>query len=540
MALRLVTLLAPTIVAASKEATKWPAGDWTLNLLSTAGAAPSSRQGHAAVEVGRKIYFIGGCQEDMQCFNDVRSFDSDTQEWTEEPTIGWQPTPRGGHTATLVGNEIYLYGGADSKGTFNDLYKLDLRHLSWSKVPFPGGDVPKARTNHAAAAGANGRLYLFGGYSSDGTFLNDTWQLRVRSPKEGADEVQWQKLAVKGQVPAGREGHSLNIADSGLILFGGSTADGRSLNDLHAFNVETLEWKKVHTKGQSPAPRQAHSAARHGQQLIIAGGCDVSQALAFLKSDRTCFNDVWSLDLPTSTWSKKQLTEQWAPREGHTASFIAGQMFLFGGCQLRSDKCFGDMITLNTKSPCPNGCSGRGECVEGRFCRCSTPGFGGHDCAQPLTCRVDCGDHGTCNLDGSCLCHQGWQGIGCFQSMVPQKVALIATEKGAQPVKGAPPVPQVSDFGMMINTKGQTGFKSPCQDNCNFRGLCEAGTCYCQPGYTGTSCGTEQATGRVVSLQIALGVAGGIFLISAIIAWVLELQKYNKMVETETKSGYNA
>lgn len=35
------------------------------------------------------------------------------------------PPSRNGHSATTVGNKIYLFGGSGGKNYFNDLYILD-------------------------------------------------------------------------------------------------------------------------------------------------------------------------------------------------------------------------------------------------------------------------------------------------------------------------------------------------------------------------------------------------------------------------------
>jgi N-acetylneuraminic acid mutarotase len=42
------------------------------------------------------------------------------------PATDVRPSPRRGHTATLVGRAMYVFGGYGSNGPLNDMYKYDL------------------------------------------------------------------------------------------------------------------------------------------------------------------------------------------------------------------------------------------------------------------------------------------------------------------------------------------------------------------------------------------------------------------------------
>merc|ERR1712216_59120 len=68
-------------------------------------------------------------------------------------------------------------------------------------------------------------------------------------------------------------------------------------------------------------------------------------------------------------------------------------------------------IDCSEIKPCPNGCSNHGLCSEGR-CICDSP-FGGDDCAnQLIPCLSNCSSHGAC-VNGSCICHNGYTGDSC-------------------------------------------------------------------------------------------------------------------------------
>jgi len=611
---------------------------WTWSRVDPSGVQPSAREGHAAVEVGNKIFVFGGCVQGIRCFNDVHIFDTDSLEWTQEPFTGDAPEPRGGHSATLVGTDIFIFGGASSETTYGDAYKLDLVNRHWTRaVPSGCPAVPSRRTNHAAVADAHGRIYIVGGYDADSNFLNDMWILNVYAGNvdkwedAGSFPVVWEKPAPTGQAPEAREGHSLTLVDRKLLLFGGYTASGTVSNDVHLYDLEGQQWSAPPVAGDMlPSPRQAHSAARHGRDVIIAGGCSVSEV------QPECYNDVWSLNTIDMRWSKRSTdTVSWFAREGHSAVFVRGRMFAFGGCQLTSE-CFNDVTVLDTSEPCPSLCSGHGTCANGQFCRCEA-GFTGHDCMQPLTCPKDCsgngqctesgtcacnngwggtdcaidipcpgaptkctghgmclgngqcqcfpgysGDgcaagaalcprdcsgHGFCSASSQCVCHQGFTGVDCntpLLSLVAQEVhtppktlhlaalpknlslALGKTKHGLAYVppnkmNDVPP-PSGEQFGIPeINDIGHTGVQvGKCDDNCNFRGVCREGECFCQPGFYGKKCGMVKTSEKgTVSLAVLLLIGGGCTVVSfSIMTLLLHLSMQSKRAK-ETELGYN-
>jgi N-acetylneuraminic acid mutarotase len=310
-------------------------GMWSWSRIQATGTKPMGREGHASVTVGQRIYYIGGCIQEIQCFNDVHIFDTMSLQWIQEAVTGDAPEPRGGHTATLVGTDIWVFGGASSETTYDSVHKLDLISKHWTRAAPTGGDAsPAKRTNHAAAADAHGRVYIFGGYDAEGNFLNDIWILNVfwngHWDNPNSIPVVWEHPIPTGQLPVARESHSLTLVLRKLVLFGGFTTDGHCANDVHVYDLDRQDWSGVPSAGDAaPAPRQAHSATRHGLHVIVAGGCDVGAAHPL------CYNDVWSLDTIGMRWTQMSPDAiSWFPREGHTANFVRGQMFVFGGCQL--------------------------------------------------------------------------------------------------------------------------------------------------------------------------------------------------------------
>lgn len=109
---------------------------------------------------------------------------------------------------------------------------------------------------------------------------------------------------------------------------------------------------------------------------------------------------------------------------------------------------------------------------------------------------------------------------------------------GAQKI----PPPKNEDFGIdKVNDNGATGIlEAECEDNCNFRGVCKEGTCYCQPNYYGPTCGTvrEKKTGTL-SLGMTLMIAAGCVTCSFLAT--LAFLNWNESTKRseERKLGYN-
>ncbi|KAG4948665.1 hypothetical protein JHK86_041904 [Glycine max] len=77
--------------------------------------------------------------------------------------------------------------------------------------------------------------------------------------------------ACKGHCLVARSGHTVVMANSVLILFGGEDAKRRKLNDLHMFDLKSLTWLPLHCTGAAPCPRFNHVAALydgHGETLV--------------------------------------------------------------------------------------------------------------------------------------------------------------------------------------------------------------------------------------------------------------------------------
>ena len=222
---------------------------------------------------------------------------------------GEAPAPRGGHSATLLGSCLYVFGGGDrSPCTFDDLHILEIdegKPLLWRRVDKPpadkGGEWPEARTDHAAAAAA-GVMWVMGGQDPvgraeagcDSQYLPfDVWTLAPVVKAETAPEKaaaaeagqepaadsttpQWQLRVCEGAPPCPRGSHGLVLAGDGttLAVVGGVGDEGPVL-DLHLLDTATMVWSQLLlAPATAPVAREMHAC------FCLPGRVTVDNALA--------------------------------------------------------------------------------------------------------------------------------------------------------------------------------------------------------------------------------------------------------------------
>lgn len=465
---------------------------WKWTGLKTHGFPPPVRAGHAAVVTGRGdyIFIIGGCLQGFQgikCFNDVHTINVGSLYWKQEQIAGKRPMPRAGHTATLVNEIIYLFGGANFDATFGDAYKLDLKRKQWVPAVSAGAAVPSKRTNHAAASDSNGYIYIFGG-AVNGEFTNDMWVFATpQEPLSYEDSfpINWVAIAPTGLIPSSRGSHSMTFVDGQLIVFGGY--DGEALSDLHSYNIAEQRWLKLTNTDLQPAPRQAHSSAHYGSSVVVVGGCGMSGPLAM------CYSDVWRFNITSMKWTQMQLEGSlWIARGGHSVSLIHSNLYAFGGCQLGLE-CFQDFTKLTMLDSFfrVNGKSNL------------TPSTSSSPPPPPLP--------SSSSLSSSSPPHHSNRSAVVQKGTYGPKVVLFGTRDTGRPLFVIPPTNK--DFGIdHINDGGHTGMNpGECDENCDFRGVCHGGVCYCQPRFHGPACDMaivdRENTFGIEMVPIVLGIS---------------------------------
>lgn len=160
--------------------------------------------------------------------------------------------PRTEVAAAPLRNEIVVVGGfLANGGNSRRVDAYDTRRDSWRRLP----DLPVS-VDHAAAASADGRVYVVGGYSSD------------RRPLRAAfvfDGRGWRRLPAP---PEPRAAAAAAITRAGLLhVVGGRDADGLAPSML-VLDLRSLRWRTL----RGPTPREHLAAAALDGVVYAIGG----------------------------------------------------------------------------------------------------------------------------------------------------------------------------------------------------------------------------------------------------------------------------
>jgi len=283
---------------------------------------PYQRYGHTVVARGDTCYLFGGRNDEAAC-NLLYTFCTNTYQWSKPRVEGDIPGERDGHSAAIIGNHMYVFGGYEEiiERFGQDVYRLDLSTYTWKLVSCVG-EPPVHRDFHTATA--LGHLMLIFGGRSDLT--GGQWQPPVNmGPDYYSNKVSyfdtatstWHSPAIHQPLPSGRRSHSALNLGGKLLIFGGY--NGRTKehkDDLWLLDTESWSWSKVEPHGVGPNPRRRQALVKAGNRIFLFGGTSpysgpplyfTPEQLALLpqqEEDSTSklmdHNDLYVLDLAPS------------------------------------------------------------------------------------------------------------------------------------------------------------------------------------------------------------------------------------------------
>ncbi|KAI0651330.1 galactose oxidase [Trametes meyenii] len=176
------------------------------------GKTPARRRAHTSILYKNRLWIFGG-GNGSTALNDVWTLDLsggiENLRWEEMETRGKKPSPRGYHTANLIGNVMVIVGGSDGRECFSDVWCLNLDTLLWSLVKL--GENYKRLSHTATQVGSY--LFIYGGHDG-GTYVQDLLLFNLVS-------LQYEPRQIAGRPPSIRGYHAACLADSRLFIFGG-------------------------------------------------------------------------------------------------------------------------------------------------------------------------------------------------------------------------------------------------------------------------------------------------------------------------------
>ena len=141
---------------------------WNRLIDTNQNGSPSARNGSVAwTDINGNAYIFGG-NSSSGVLNDLWQYNPSTSSWSRliDNNQNGSPSARNGSVAWTdnYGN-AYIFGGSNSSGVLNDLWKYNTFTKQWSRITV--SILPNSRTQALAWTDTNGNAYIFGGY--DGT-----------------------------------------------------------------------------------------------------------------------------------------------------------------------------------------------------------------------------------------------------------------------------------------------------------------------------------------------------------------------------------
>jgi N-acetylneuraminic acid mutarotase len=226
------------------------------------GARPSKRRAHSGAVATKHLIIFGGKEGATKLsVKDLWTLDLEHWTWEQHDNVKFPGSARKGHTATMLGNKMYIFGGRSSNTDyFGDLFALRLdsdtgKPVSWDEVPLAKDAKRPSDRNHHVAAAMNGKqMVIYGGRSGhDYSFplLTDLWLF-------DSERITWTEVkpladprlpVMMGYPHARIESATASVSPDSVAIAGGRDWQGKVLNDAWTLRISAkdlkAEWTSV-------------------------------------------------------------------------------------------------------------------------------------------------------------------------------------------------------------------------------------------------------------------------------------------------------
>ena len=232
--------------------------DQEWELVDNYGDIPEPLAEHKGVLYNSNYYVFGGVNQSEDVSNTLYIYSIEDQHWTKNEFDEKIVPPRAGHSMSLVGNKIVVFGGF-AKGIFSNIvYIYNIDENSWENNDksendnilleegghekadnvLSNGPSPEPRINHSQIT-INTSILIYGGVDKDGKYYDDMWTFDIMSKV-------WEKIEINGEIPKPRQGHSALLIDNDqMLIFGGKTANIFEINEFWKFDLSTKRFSLI-------------------------------------------------------------------------------------------------------------------------------------------------------------------------------------------------------------------------------------------------------------------------------------------------------
>ena len=227
---------------------------WTRPELSN---KPMARAYHRALIHDRFMLVFGGTSEESNHLQDMWRLDLENWSWQEITAGGEHPGGISGHSICVYGDVILVFGGIkDMIKETNEMYTYDIRNNIWvliqseAEVPDPVTAAQyesayKHKKKEEAKKGKghveHSQTFTTSSKTKKKTALEINAKRSVEEPTPVVVRLYQGPHAptegrIRGKVPHSRDGHSANLYENYMIIFGGDRYQ-MPFNDTYIYSV---------------------------------------------------------------------------------------------------------------------------------------------------------------------------------------------------------------------------------------------------------------------------------------------------------------
>ena len=153
--------------------------------------------------------------------------------------------------------DMSRFGGTNGLQWFNDVWSYDPRQNIWSQLDCIGY-IPISREGHSAAL-VNDIMYIFGGRTEEGADLGDLAAFKISSRR-------WYTFQNMGPCPSPRSGHSMTAFGQQIIVLAGEPSSGpRNAGELslaYILDTNKIRYPNDQQIQQTPASERVQGNRR--------------------------------------------------------------------------------------------------------------------------------------------------------------------------------------------------------------------------------------------------------------------------------------
>lgn len=231
---------------------------------------PEERTMSAMAATAQKVYMFGGGNKFGAVLGDLWSYNPANKNWTQEDSQGDIPPARQYHTmVALQSGQLIVLGGIDAQGQISDHFVRSYEPATgtWLKQKAP----PEVLSYGHTATAVGNSMYLFGGFND--TYKNDVWIYDLAqdtwtkvTPHYPLTNITSQQAAA----PSPRIFNTISTYGKSFFIFGGKFTS--ELNDNWEFNTNNNTWTQRANLPVSMQLAQAGAILKNNEEAHIMFG----------------------------------------------------------------------------------------------------------------------------------------------------------------------------------------------------------------------------------------------------------------------------